>query len=437
MAYCEEYMELISASLDGALSPAEQEKLTAHLASCAECQKLFDDLNALHAALTQLPPVEVPEGLKGRILDAVAKEAGNVLPFAPATKKAPPIRWQRWLASAAVLAVVVMGTWNWKPWESRADLPRSAEAGMVSDQGAGNAAATGSLPTAPAAANPKSAPIPAPVGSPSAGEGSPAPAEAAPTAETASAPPASYTAKAAPSSVDITVQAADNGSVLSGETSDGEMVYGYPAPGGEGADAFTTQDAPGVQTSSATSGDAPAPQGAVMPRLFSAPIPHSQPTAEVPDGSGDSQPTAAPQLFSINPAAQSIPSPAGEDAPEEDAPEEDVPEGDAISRMDAVHALVNRFYDGQVEYVEVTEEEPGVRYAVGISPDAYWMGGASGVIVYVGEDEEVYCFDARNDFSDHWFGVTVNKQTGEILGLDGSIPASTPAEESPLPSPQP
>lgn len=399
MAYCEEYMELISASLDGALSPAEQEKLTAHLASCAECQKLFDDLSALRAAMTQLPPVEVPEGLKGRILDAVAKEAGNVLPFAPVTKKAPPIRWQRWLASAAVLAVVVMGTWSWKPWESRADLPRSAEAGMVSDQGAGNAAATGSLPMAPAAAAPKSAPIPAPVGSPNAGgEGGSAPAEAAPTAETASASPADYMAKTAPSSVDITAQTADNGSTLSAETSDGEMVYGCPAPGGEEADAFTTQDAPGVQTSSATSGDVHVPQGAVMPRLFSAPIP---PSTGESNGSGDSQPTAAPQLFSINPAAQSIPSPAAEETPEQGQ--------GVVSQAEAVYVLANYIY----EFVDTVEP-------VDDAPDVYTISsptGVSGTVICLGEFEPAFLLDYQESLSTEVFHYSVSRSTGEVFLL--------------------
>ena len=84
MAYCEDYIELISAALDGVLSPAEQEKLTAHLSTCRECQKLYDDLAALRSAMSGLPPVSVPPELKERIMDAVAAEAqdAKVVPFA-------------------------------------------------------------------------------------------------------------------------------------------------------------------------------------------------------------------------------------------------------------------------------------------------------------------------------------------------------------------
>ena len=87
MAHCDEYSELISASLDGALSPAETEKLNAHLAQCPDCRALLEELSALHAALSDLPPVEVPSGLTERIMAAVAAE--QVLPFAPPEQKKP------------------------------------------------------------------------------------------------------------------------------------------------------------------------------------------------------------------------------------------------------------------------------------------------------------------------------------------------------------
>ena len=107
MAYCDEYWQLISAGLDGALSPDEEEALSAHLAQCPECKALYEELSVLHAALSDLPPVEVPADLHGRIMKAVAAE--QVLPFVPLEKKKSSVHWQRWLASAAVFAVVLAG----------------------------------------------------------------------------------------------------------------------------------------------------------------------------------------------------------------------------------------------------------------------------------------------------------------------------------------
>lgn len=129
MAHCDEYVALISAAIDGALSPAEQKKLAEHLASCPECQALYEELTALHTALSGLPPVEVPADLTERILAAVAAEQ-----ILPQEKKKSPIPWQRWLASAAVLAVVVAGAWSWKPWvhdDAGSQKPESAPAAML------------------------------------------------------------------------------------------------------------------------------------------------------------------------------------------------------------------------------------------------------------------------------------------------------------------
>ncbi len=125
MAYCNEYTELISAALDGALSPDQRKELEAHLASCPECAALFKELSALHAALEDLPSVEPPAQLKARIMEAVAAE--KVVPFAPRKNDRPSHRW-RWLTSAAVLAIVLLGTWSWKPWEMTAQTRQPAPA---------------------------------------------------------------------------------------------------------------------------------------------------------------------------------------------------------------------------------------------------------------------------------------------------------------------
>lgn len=109
MSYCDESIELISAALDGALSPEEQAKLEAHLAQCPDCKALYEDLSRIHQSLLDLPPVEVPEGLTGRIMDAVAAEAARpkVVPLPQPKRSARP--WQRWAVTAAAVAVVILG----------------------------------------------------------------------------------------------------------------------------------------------------------------------------------------------------------------------------------------------------------------------------------------------------------------------------------------
>lgn len=416
MAHCEDYIELISAAVDGALSPNQQEKLNAHLASCAECQKLYDNLSALHAALADLPPVEVPEGLKDRIMDAVAAEAENakVLPFVPKEKKRSPIHWQRWLASAAVLAVVVMGTWSWKPWEvhePQANSPRSNE--VTSDLGMDitsftvTGTADGAAPAAPAS-EPSSLSAPADAPAETASASMPklasAPLDAAApaadlTTESADAPAeknAVRSGKEAPS-LSPNVGAAAQGfgasapavPAESGAAPDhDETVYGY-APVGQAPEVSPTENTPAVQSTPTEFGDTISLQSAVMPRLFSAPVP------------------------------QSIPSPAGEK----------VPEQGVASQAEAVNVLVNYIYEF-VGDVEPVEDSGDASYAVN-SPT-----GVSGVVTCVGEDEEVYFLNYTDDLSPDVLNYSVNKQTGEVTLLaqpPEPEPTAEPIEE-PIPA---
>ena len=68
LANCSEYRELISASLDGALTPEEQEKLDAHLSECPDCRTMWEQLSALEPELMELS--EPSEGFANRVLAA-------------------------------------------------------------------------------------------------------------------------------------------------------------------------------------------------------------------------------------------------------------------------------------------------------------------------------------------------------------------------------
>ena len=393
MAYCEDYIELISAALDGVLSPAEQEKLTAHLSTCRECQKLYDDLAALRSAMSGLPPVSVPPELKERIMDAVAAEAqdAKVVPFAPAEKKASSIRWQRWLASAAVLAIAVLGTWSWKPWESRSDvaLPHFNET-TVSDRGVGSSShpvtkAAGAAPAAPIVPTPAPPPQPEPAS---------APVEvSAPTEEGAAAPFSDNSGDALTEfrdanagmghgSIKVKTAAPTGGdiSAFSSESPSAESAYGFTSVG-QAPDASLPEESSSLQT---------------------VPI---QSNASVSSISGDSQPTAMPRLFSIAPAAAHsapvLPSTG----------EEEVSEQSVTSQTDAVNVLVNYIYEF-VGTVEPVEDSQDGCYAVD-SPT-----GVSGTVTCAGEDEEVYLLDYQDDLSPDIFHYTVNKRTGEVILLE-------------------
>ena len=138
MAQHEEYFALISARLDGALTPQEEQRLREHLAECADCRRTAAQLEKLHRALMTLPPVEVPEGLTHRIMAAVEQEKVVPLPV----KKAHP--WRKWLATAAVLTVIVGAGASARLFlpdrsaESKpASLPAQNTEKQVSEQGPG------------------------------------------------------------------------------------------------------------------------------------------------------------------------------------------------------------------------------------------------------------------------------------------------------------
>lgn len=105
MTDCDRALELISAGLDGALTPEEKDWLEKHLEHCPACRALDADLASLHQLLPTLAP-EPPAELKERIMDAVRAE--KTVPFpAPGQKK--PRRWKAWVSVAAVAALVFLG----------------------------------------------------------------------------------------------------------------------------------------------------------------------------------------------------------------------------------------------------------------------------------------------------------------------------------------
>lgn len=79
---CEEYEILLSARLDGALTPEETARLEAHLAQCPQCRQLAQELETLQAqtaALTQEVPRALQENLEGRDWSRVP-QTGTPLP---------------------------------------------------------------------------------------------------------------------------------------------------------------------------------------------------------------------------------------------------------------------------------------------------------------------------------------------------------------------
>lgn len=71
---CRKYLDLISARLDGELTPAEEADLTAHLQACSTCRAIANDMQTLHSVLTQPGEVDAPPALSQTVMNKIKAE---------------------------------------------------------------------------------------------------------------------------------------------------------------------------------------------------------------------------------------------------------------------------------------------------------------------------------------------------------------------------
>ena len=65
---CEQDQALIGDLVDGTLDGAPRHELEAHLATCAECTRLAEELLVVRRAARALPPMELPvDGVGARV----------------------------------------------------------------------------------------------------------------------------------------------------------------------------------------------------------------------------------------------------------------------------------------------------------------------------------------------------------------------------------
>lgn len=106
MVSCDEMTELLSAALDGELSPAEQRELEDHLAHCPACRELAAALGDVHGGFAQLEDVPAPADLTDKVMAQVRAEtpkgSKKLVPFRPAW-----VRRAAGLAACLVLCAVV------------------------------------------------------------------------------------------------------------------------------------------------------------------------------------------------------------------------------------------------------------------------------------------------------------------------------------------
>jgi hypothetical protein len=96
----------------GTLPPADRDTFAVHLAACPDCRRELKELGRLPGLLAQLPgPIEVPQGLEARVLNAIAKEPDRRPPARPPRvreKRPAAPGWRRGWAPAFAAAAVAL-----------------------------------------------------------------------------------------------------------------------------------------------------------------------------------------------------------------------------------------------------------------------------------------------------------------------------------------
>ncbi len=134
--------DLINEYVDGGLTPTERADVERHLAGCARCRALADDLRELTAAARNLPAVEPPAAV-WRNLEARVRADESPARVGLARRNAFAARPARYVATglsaAAVLAIATMVGLRVGPGSRRAPAAPAA----ASDRSATTAAPAG------------------------------------------------------------------------------------------------------------------------------------------------------------------------------------------------------------------------------------------------------------------------------------------------------
>lgn len=106
MKYCEEYAALLDAYADGECTPEEQERVRAHLDTCAGCRAYLQTVQLMKDAFPAAEDADVPEGLADGVMAAVRAHAA---PQRRTTRQ----QLKRWLPLCACLALAVGVSGYW------------------------------------------------------------------------------------------------------------------------------------------------------------------------------------------------------------------------------------------------------------------------------------------------------------------------------------
>jgi anti-sigma factor RsiW len=103
---CAQYLTWIQEKVDGTIGAIRRAELDQHLAECAGCRALLEDLQRIHDAAAALPALAPPDRAWLQIAGRLRQE-GRIREDAPVTRLSRPSRsgYVAWLAIAAALVI--------------------------------------------------------------------------------------------------------------------------------------------------------------------------------------------------------------------------------------------------------------------------------------------------------------------------------------------
>ncbi len=101
---CEQMTALLSAYVDGELTEQEEMQVQEHLAQCADCRALLEQLQALHTSFSDLEEIPAPEGFAQGVMSRIKAEERPKAKVIPLFKR-PQVRAMAAVAACAVLCL--------------------------------------------------------------------------------------------------------------------------------------------------------------------------------------------------------------------------------------------------------------------------------------------------------------------------------------------
>lgn len=131
MKSCEEYIADMNLSIDGLLTPEEEQELQAHLAVCPKCRSLYQSYRDIQSAIDETE-VMPPKGLCRSVIESIHQEKVRHSPKAT-------LKRMRFTLAAAVIALAVLaagkylGTPNDNLTAASSTMPEEAAAAAPAD----------------------------------------------------------------------------------------------------------------------------------------------------------------------------------------------------------------------------------------------------------------------------------------------------------------